>query len=79
MSERHWIYENWRAEKHKTLIHRASCGRCIDGAGWHSGTDSSNDRWIGSFDGLNEAKVSLVWMPAEVTVRREAACCLVRR
>ena len=49
MSERHWIYENWRAGKHKALLHRASCGRCIDGAGWHSGTDSSNGRWIGPF------------------------------
>ena len=66
MTERYWIYENWRAADHKALIHRASCGRCNDGEGWHGGTDSSNGRWIGPFDGLEEARANLAGMPAEV-------------
>lgn len=77
--ERYWIYENWRAGEHKALIHLGSCGHCKHGSGGRGGTDSSNGRWIGPFHSLDEAKSYLASMPAEVTERREAACCLVRR
>lgn len=79
MNECYWIYENWRAGEHKALIHLASCRFCNDGTGLRGGTDRSNGRWIGPFEGLDDARVSLTRMSAEVTVRREAACCLVRR
>jgi hypothetical protein len=42
-----WVYENWRAQGHKAVIHRSSCAFCNSGRGLGGGTSPSNGRWIG--------------------------------
>ena len=72
MSEFH-IYENWRARRHKAIIHRGSCGDCNDGHGKSGGTDSKNGRWHGPFPTLQQAQAVSVGLQ-NVVDRREHRC-----
>ena len=57
----YWVYENWRAQGHKAVVHRATCRHCNNGRGQNGGTDPSNGRWHGPFASaaLAEAKAQM--------------------
>jgi hypothetical protein len=44
-----YVYENWQAGPHKTVIHEGSCGFCNHGAGRAGGYDPSHAEWHGPF------------------------------
>lgn len=52
----YYIYENWQAGPHKTVMHVASCGFCKDGQGLSGGSDPKHGRWHGPFESLVNAE-----------------------
>ena len=63
----YYIYENWRAWRHKAIIHRGSCGHCNNGQGRNEGNyDPNNGAWHGPYADLQEAQEAQEEMPVEV-------------
>ncbi len=52
----YYVYENWRAEGRKAVLHVNSCGFCKDGQGLAGGTRSDNGKWHGPFDNVEQAR-----------------------
>lgn len=51
----YYIYRNWVAEK-KAVIHRADCGYCNNGRGFHKNPmGDKNGRWFGPYSTIEEA------------------------
>ncbi len=51
-----WVYENWQAGPHKSVIHQADCGFCNEGKGLSGGdADPTHGKWHGPFDTLERA------------------------
>lgn len=50
-----YVYENWRAQGHRTKIHRAECSHCDHGRGQRGGTRAENGEWHGPFSNFNLA------------------------
>jgi len=50
-----YVYENWQAEGHKAIVHRAQCSYCNNGRGIHPGASDRHGRWHGPFDSVQEA------------------------
>ena len=53
----YYIYENWQAGPHKTVIHIGSCGFCKDGKGRAGGYDPKHAQWHGPFPTLEFARI----------------------
>jgi hypothetical protein len=53
----HWAYENWRANGHKLIVHKAECRFCNNGKGLSGGTRPDNGTWhnLGDFGSPTEA------------------------
>jgi 4-hydroxy-tetrahydrodipicolinate synthase len=68
-----YIYENWAAGPHKSMLHRASCGQCSSGKGRPSGHDPSHSRWHGPYGSLLEAREATHQIPG-VLIRSECKC-----
>jgi hypothetical protein len=73
MGDEFHIYENWHAEMHKAIIHRASCGDCNDGHGKGGGTNPKNGQWHGPYLTLRLAQTASGLLP-NVVERREHRC-----
>jgi hypothetical protein len=68
----YYIYENWQAGPHKTVIHTGSCGFCNDGKGRAGGYDPGHAAWHGSYETLEDARDAANAIGAPV--RSEHAC-----
>jgi hypothetical protein len=68
-----WLYE-YRGSRRTVTIHAGSCGFCKEGKGRSGrGTKPANGRWLGPFEGLDEArKAAMALPPAAVS---EDRCC----
>ena len=51
-----YVYENWQAGPHKTVIHGGSCGHCIEGEGRTRGYDPRHAQWHGAFPLRNDGR-----------------------
>lgn len=60
---RFYIYENWQAGPHKTVIHRSDCGYCNDGRGRVGGYDPQHAQWRGPYATLAEAEAASAALP----------------
>lgn len=67
---RYWVYENWRAQGHKAVVHRSTCAFCNDGAGLSGGTRSDNGRWLGAFEAEEDAKAAATGTGGVVSIHR---------
>ncbi len=52
----YFIYENWQAGPHKTVLHVDVCPFCNNGKGLTGGTDSRHGKWHGPFATLGGAE-----------------------
>jgi 4-hydroxy-tetrahydrodipicolinate synthase len=68
-----YIYENWQAGPHKTVLHRSTCGQCNHGKGRPAGHDANHARWHGPYGALAEARNAIQTM-AGVLIRSECKC-----
>ncbi|MBV8892117.1 MAG: 4-hydroxy-tetrahydrodipicolinate synthase [Acidobacteria bacterium] len=68
-----YIYENWHAGPHKTVLHRATCGQCNSGRGRPAGHDANHARWHGPYATLSEAREISQFMTG-VLIRSECKC-----
>jgi 4-hydroxy-tetrahydrodipicolinate synthase len=68
-----YIYENWLAGPHKSVLHRSSCGQCNHGKGRPAGHDANHARWHGPYATLMEARETSQGMPG-VLIRSECKC-----
>jgi 4-hydroxy-tetrahydrodipicolinate synthase len=68
-----YIYENWHAGPHKTVLHRSTCGQCNYGRGRPAGHDANHARWHGPYATLAEARRITEQMPG-VLIRSECKC-----
>jgi 4-hydroxy-tetrahydrodipicolinate synthase len=68
-----FIYENWAAGPHKTVLHRGSCGQCSHGKGRPSGHDANHARWHGPYTALAEARAAAQAMTG-ILIRSECKC-----
>jgi 4-hydroxy-tetrahydrodipicolinate synthase len=68
-----YVYENWAAGPHKSMLHRASCGQCSSGKGRPSGHDPNHSRWHGPYGNIAEAREATHQMPG-VLIRSECKC-----
>ncbi len=50
-----YVYENWQAEGHKAIVHRAECPSCNNGRGIHPDASEDNGCWHGAFGTFQEA------------------------
>ena len=50
-----YVYENWRAHRHRATVHLADCGHCNHGRGKHPNASEDNGRWLGPFGTLHQA------------------------
>src|SRR5712692_6747608 len=51
-----YIYENWQAGPHKTVIHEGSCASCNEGTGRAGGYDRRHASWHGPYRTLEDAR-----------------------
>ena len=68
-----YVYENWLAGPHKSVLHRSSCGQCNHGKGRPAGHDANHARWHGPYSTLSEAREASHQMPG-VLIRSECKC-----
>jgi 4-hydroxy-tetrahydrodipicolinate synthase len=68
-----YVYENWLAGPHKSVLHRSSCGQCNHGKGRPAGHDANHARWHGPYPTLSEAREASHHM-AGVLIRSECKC-----
>src|SRR5437016_2251898 len=72
-----YVYENWQAGPHKTVIHPGSCGFCNDGRGRAGGYDPAHAKWHpggpSRFETLQEAHDFADSLPG-VVERHEHSC-----
>ena len=68
-----YIYENWLAGPHKSVLHRSTCGQCNHGKGRPAGHDANHARWHGPYGTLAEARELSHNMPG-VLIRSECKC-----
>src|ERR1700722_9522907 len=68
-----FIYENWAAGPHKTVVHRGSCGQCSHGKGRPAGHDLNHARWHGPYATLGDARETAEAMTG-VLIRSECKC-----
>jgi hypothetical protein len=62
----YYVYENWQAGPHKTVIHLGSCGFCNHGKGRAGGYDPKHAMWHGPFESLNAAEHKAKSLPGVV-------------
>jgi hypothetical protein len=73
----YYVYENWRAGRHKAVIHRSDCGNCKEGTGQSGyGTREDNGKWHGPFDTLEPAITAAKKTGGFVSCGK---CCLKNR
>jgi 4-hydroxy-tetrahydrodipicolinate synthase len=68
-----FVYENWTAGPHKSVLHRSSCGQCNHGKGRPAGHDANHARWHGPYPTLSEAREASHHIPG-VLIRSECKC-----
>jgi 4-hydroxy-tetrahydrodipicolinate synthase len=68
-----YVYENWAAGPHKSMLHRSSCGQCNSGKGRPAGHDPNHSRWHGPYGNLTEAREATHHMDG-VLIRSECKC-----
>ena len=68
-----FVYENWQAGPHKSVLHRSNCGQCNHGKGRPSGHDPAHAQWHGPYATLTDARHALQSMP-NVLIRSECKC-----
>ncbi len=68
-----YVYENWLAGPHKSVLHRSTCGQCNHGKGRPAGHDANHARWHGPYATLTEAREAAQHMPG-VLIRSECKC-----
>lgn len=68
-----YMYENWQAGAHKTVIHIDSCGFCNSGKGLAGGYDPKHAKWHGPFDTIVQARIASAALP-RVVKRMEHTC-----
>src|SRR6202043_2364630 len=68
-----YVYENWTAGPHKSVLHRSSCGQCNHGKGRPAGHDANHARWHGPYPTLSEAREASHHIPG-VLIRSECKC-----
>ena len=73
---RYYIYENWQAGPHKTVIHLGSCGMCNEGQGVAGGYDPKHAEWHGPFSSLEDARHRQKSIKAKV--EKECGLCMNR-
>ncbi|HKY53827.1 MAG TPA: hypothetical protein VJM08_05935 [Anaerolineales bacterium] len=52
----YYIYENWRAKGHRTMIHLSDCHFCNNGKGLAGETRPDNGKWHGPYKDLESAE-----------------------
>jgi len=62
----YYVYENWQAGPHKTVIHLDSCGFCNYGKGRAGGYDPKHATWHGPFESLTAAQNKTKSLPGVV-------------
>lgn len=67
--ENYYVYDNWTNKYAK--VHKANCGYCNEGKGFHKDTSDTNGQWLGSFKDRQEAELE-----AQKTKRRTISNCL---
>jgi len=68
-----FVYENWSAGPHKAVVHRSSCGQCINGKARPAGHSADHSRWHGPYTTLAEARQTTQTLP-NVLIRSECKC-----
>ena len=68
-----YLYENWQAGPHKTVLHRSTCGACRNGSGRPTGQDQARSRWHGPYSTLEEAREASRGLPS-ILIRSECKC-----
>ncbi len=69
----YYIYENWQAGPHKTVIHNGTCGHCKDGKGKAEGYDPNHAQWHGPFPTLENAR-DVSQRMSNILVHKECRC-----
>ncbi|HZR32072.1 MAG TPA: 4-hydroxy-tetrahydrodipicolinate synthase [Terriglobales bacterium] len=71
-----YLFENWQAGPHKTVLHRSNCGIYRNGRGGSEKTEPAADsrsRWHGPFSTIDEARGASRGMTG-VLIRSECKC-----
>jgi hypothetical protein len=68
-----FVYENWAAGPHRTVVHRSSCGHCGNGRARPAGHSTDHARWHGPYGTLAEARQVTQSLP-NVLIRSECKC-----
>jgi 4-hydroxy-tetrahydrodipicolinate synthase len=68
-----FVYENWAAGPHRTVVHRSSCGHCGNGRARPAGHSTDHARWHGPYGTLAEARQVTHSLP-NVLIRSECKC-----
>jgi 4-hydroxy-tetrahydrodipicolinate synthase len=68
-----YVYENWLAGPHKSVLHRSSCGQCNHGKGRPPGFTLDHSRWHGPYATIAEAREISLHLPG-VLIRSECKC-----
>lgn len=69
----YYVYENWQAGPHKTVIHVGSCGFCKDGKGKAGKYDPRHAAWLGPYETLEGAR-NAANAVVGAAVKNEHAC-----
>jgi 4-hydroxy-tetrahydrodipicolinate synthase len=68
-----FVYENWAAGPHRTVVHRSSCGHCGNGRARPAGHSADHAHWHGPYGTLAEARQVTQSLP-NVLIRSECKC-----
>ncbi|WP_286829242.1 hypothetical protein [Kordiimonas sp. UBA4487] len=69
-----WLYQNWRAGRHKAVLHAGDCRFCNHGMGVSGGhANPLNGVWIGPFHKQKDAEDKQRTLP--VQVRQKCSFC----
>jgi 4-hydroxy-tetrahydrodipicolinate synthase len=68
-----YVYENWSAGPHKSVLHRSSCGQCSNGKARPAGHSPNHAQWHGPYTTLAEARQVTQTLP-DVLIRSECKC-----